>query len=107
MAHSEGFEPHLSIRSASFSAHIAIIAVRDSVVNHFDIAIVCTFVCTLVLLMKNRGLLFRGRGRLLSLVIITVSPHIQSRLISRVLHYPQVTIHYCTNVPVLYSNLSD
>ena len=62
MAHSQGFEPYLSIRSASFSAHIAIIAVRDSVVNHFDIAIVCTFVCTLVLLMKNRGLLYRGAG---------------------------------------------
>ena len=66
MAHSEGFEPHLSIRSASFSAHIAIIAVRDSVVNHFDIAVVCTFVGTLVLLMKNRGLLYRGAGELLT-----------------------------------------
>ena len=79
MAHSEGFEPYLSIRSASFSAHIAIIAVRDSVVNHFDIAIVCTFVCTLVLLMKNTELLYRGAGELLSLVIVTVSGEIHCR----------------------------
>jgi hypothetical protein len=79
MAHSEGFEPYLSIRSASFSAHIAIIAVRDSVVNRVDIAIVCTFVCTLVLLMKNRGLLYRGAGELLSLVIVTVSGEIHCR----------------------------
>jgi len=37
------------------------------------------------------------------LVIVTVSAQIQSRLISRVLHYPQAPIHYCTNVRVLYS----
>jgi hypothetical protein len=45
----------------------------------------------------------QGAGELLSLVIVTVSAQIQSRLISRVLHYPQATIHYCTKVPVLYS----
>ena len=39
--------------------------------------------------------------------IVTVSAQTQSRLDSRVLHYPQASFHYCTNVPVLYSNLSD
>jgi len=47
MAHSEGFEPYLSSHKAIFSVHIAIIDVYTSVVNHFKIAIVCTFVCTL------------------------------------------------------------
>jgi hypothetical protein len=49
LVHPEGFEPNLSSCTASFSAHSAIIDLRDSVVNHFDIALVCTFVCTLVL----------------------------------------------------------
>ena len=60
--------------------------------------IVVTFVVTL-------GKLIGGRGGFCVRVIVTVSGQIQSTLISRVLHYPQTSIHCCTNVPVLYSYL--
>jgi len=50
------------------------------------------------------GIAFRGDGGAAEHpFIVTVPAQIQSRLISRVLYYPQTPIHYCTNVPVLYS----
>jgi hypothetical protein len=66
----------------------------------------CVYICVYMTgpLKRGRGVYPEGGGVAAEHpFIVTVPAQIQSRLISRILHYPQAPIHYCTNVPVLYS----
>jgi hypothetical protein len=64
----------------------------------------CPLKAMIVLLLSNVvSVLVRGRGSLLSLVVVTVSGEILWRLFKKAAHL-SAPLRSCTNVPVSYSS---